>query len=307
MPSRRSTSASASPSGAGSRASSEPPDQRDLAAEAADGLRHLDPHRPAAQDEQPARYRLHAGRLAVGPDAVELAQPRIGGMNGSAPLASTTLSALWRSPSTSTTPDAGQPAGAAEQVDPVARQPLLLPGVGVVGDHEVAPRERRLDVDLRGRRARRAPPARPRPAAAASSTGCRRSTSTRHPRARARRSPPAARRRPTRPRMLTRRAAAEHDHVVVVAHVPSLPLVNPVEIAPVDPRGQDQGVTRARPGVAREQAADNPSTTSTEAPHDQHATNGNDGHAGSPPPPPQRSSRSSRSRSPTSTARRPST
>ena len=31
-------------------------------------------------------------------------------------------------------------------------QPLLLAGVGVVGDHEVAPGQRRLDVDLRGRR-----------------------------------------------------------------------------------------------------------------------------------------------------------
>ena len=35
---------------------------------------------------------------------------------------------------------------------PAFGQPALLAGVGVVRDHEVAPGERRLDVDLRGRR-----------------------------------------------------------------------------------------------------------------------------------------------------------
>ena len=44
-------------------------DQRDLAAEAAHGLRQLDADRPAAEHEQAARDRLHAGRLAVGPHA----------------------------------------------------------------------------------------------------------------------------------------------------------------------------------------------------------------------------------------------
>ena len=78
MPSRRRTSPSASPSGAGSRASTclDALDERDLAAQAAHGLRHLDADRPAADDEQPARDGLHPGRLAVGPDPVELAQPR---------------------------------------------------------------------------------------------------------------------------------------------------------------------------------------------------------------------------------------
>ena len=49
-------------------------DERDLAAEAANGLRHLDADRAAAEHEQPARDRLHAGHLAVRPDAFELAQ-----------------------------------------------------------------------------------------------------------------------------------------------------------------------------------------------------------------------------------------
>ena len=51
-------------------------DERHLAAEAAHGLRHLDADRPAAEHEQAARDGLHAGRLAVGPDALELAQAR---------------------------------------------------------------------------------------------------------------------------------------------------------------------------------------------------------------------------------------
>ena len=51
-------------------------DERDLAAEATHGLRHLDADRPAAEHEQAARDGLHAGHLAVGPDAVELAQAR---------------------------------------------------------------------------------------------------------------------------------------------------------------------------------------------------------------------------------------
>jgi hypothetical protein len=44
----------------------------------------------------------------------------------------------------------GEPAAAADQVDAVVGQPALLAGVGVVGDHEVAPRQRGLDVDLAG-------------------------------------------------------------------------------------------------------------------------------------------------------------
>ena len=53
-------------------------DERHLAAEAANGLRHLDADGTAAEDEQPARHRLHAGHLAVRPDALELAQARDG-------------------------------------------------------------------------------------------------------------------------------------------------------------------------------------------------------------------------------------
>src|SRR5581483_3035229 len=47
---------------------------------------------------------------------------------------------------------AGEATGAADQVDPVLGQPARLPRVGVVRDHEVAPGERSLDVDLGARR-----------------------------------------------------------------------------------------------------------------------------------------------------------
>ena len=43
-----------------------------------------------------------------------------------------------------------EPAAAAQQVDSLSGQPPLLPGVGVVGDHEVPPGERGLDVNLCG-------------------------------------------------------------------------------------------------------------------------------------------------------------
>ena len=154
MPSRRRTSPSASPSGAGSRGSTcvGALDDRHLAAEAADGLRHLDADRPAAEHEQPARDRLHAGHLAVRPDASSSRSPGTGGTNGSAPFARTTCSAVWRDAVDLDDARPGEPAAAAQQGDAVVREPALLARVGVVRDHEVAPGERRLDVDLRRRR-----------------------------------------------------------------------------------------------------------------------------------------------------------
>src|SRR4051794_9367581 len=126
-------------------------DEGHLAAEATDGLGHLDADRPAAEDEQAPRDRLHAGHPAVGPDAAELAQPgdwrhdRVGTVREDDVLGGVADAVALD--------DArpGEPAGAAEQVDPVVGQPALLAGVGVVGDHEVAPGERGLDVDLRAR------------------------------------------------------------------------------------------------------------------------------------------------------------
>ena len=131
-------------------------DQGHLPAEAAHGLRHLGPDGSAAEYQQPPRDGLHAGHLAVGPDAVELAQARDGrhhriGAGGHDHVPGGVTHAVdlhhaWP----------GQPAGPAQQVDALARQPALLPGIGIVRDHEVAIGERRLDVDLRvGRRVAR--------------------------------------------------------------------------------------------------------------------------------------------------------
>ena len=151
MPSRRRTSPSASPSGAGSRARTCPArlDQGHLPAQAAHGLGHLGADGSAAEYQQPPRDGLHAGHLAVGPDAIELAQARDGrhdrigaGRHDHMPGGVTHAVDLHHA-------RPGQPAGPAQQVDALARQPALLPGIGVVGDHEVAPGQRRLDVDLR--------------------------------------------------------------------------------------------------------------------------------------------------------------
>src|SRR6185503_6028124 len=49
-------------------------DERDLTAEATHDLRQLRPDRAAAEHEQTPRDGGHRGRLAVRPDAVELAQ-----------------------------------------------------------------------------------------------------------------------------------------------------------------------------------------------------------------------------------------
>ena len=124
-------------------------DQGYLAAEAAHGLGHLGADRAAAEYQQAPRDGLHAGHLAVGPDAFQLAQARDGrhdrigaGRHDHMPGGVAHAVDLDHA-------RPGESPGPAQQVDALARQPALLPGVGVVGDHEVAPGERRLDVDLR--------------------------------------------------------------------------------------------------------------------------------------------------------------
>ena len=151
MPSRRRTSPSASPSGAGSRGEHVlgALDERHLAAEAAHGLRHLDADRPAAEDEQPARDGLHAGHLAVGPDAVELAQARDrrhDRIGAGRERRRARRCGARRRPRPTPVP-ASRPLPRSRSM-PLLGEPALLAGVGVVRDHEVAPGERRLDVDL---------------------------------------------------------------------------------------------------------------------------------------------------------------
>ena len=160
-----------------------------------------------------------ASRLVQTPSSSR--SPGIGGMNGSAPLASTTCSAVWCSPPTSTTPvPASRPLPRSRSM-PVAGQPVLLARVGVVGDHEVAPRERGLDVDLGScLRVARAVDRLARPqqrlgrdarvvgALAADELAL----DDRDAQAALRQRPGA---------VLPGGAAADHDHVVVVAHGPS--------------------------------------------------------------------------------------
>ena len=204
MPSRRRTSPSASPSGAGSRASTcsapstsatSPPRRRTACA-----ISTPTGPPPSTSSRRGTAFMPVTSRFVQTPSSSR--RPGTGGTIGSAPVARTTCSAVWRTPSTSTTPvPASRPLPRSRSM-PWLGQPALLAGVGVVRDHEVAPGERRLDVDLRAsppRRARRAPP---RPGAAASSTGCTPSRSTRRRPARARRA-----RRAGRPRRARRRSA----------------------------------------------------------------------------------------------------
>ena len=78
-------------------------------------------------------------------------RPGTGGVIGSAPVATTTCRAVWRTPSTSTAPGPGEPAAAAQQIDAVVGEPLRRACVGVLRDHVVAPRQCRFDVDVRSR------------------------------------------------------------------------------------------------------------------------------------------------------------
>ena len=220
MPSRRSASPSASPSGAGSRAEHVLGhlDDRRLAAESAHGLRHLHPDRPAPEDQQASRDGLHRGRLTAAPNAVELTQARYGRHDRIGTVGEHDVLGGMAHAVNLDDARARQPSGAAQQVDALIGQPALLPGVGVVGDHEVAPGKRRLDVDLGARGCL----ARPMDRLARAQQRLRRNARPvgalpAHEFALHNGDPQAA--LGQRPRaVLARRAAAEHDDVVVGVH-----------------------------------------------------------------------------------------
>ena len=146
---RSSTRPSASPSGAGSRGSTwlHALDQRHRGAEPAQRLRHLDAHRPAAEHEQPPRHLLHAGRLAVRPDAVELAQARDRRHDGIGARREDDVGGVVPSPSTTTRPGPAIRPSPRSRSMPGVLGPLDLARIGVVGDHVVAPGERLRGVD----------------------------------------------------------------------------------------------------------------------------------------------------------------
>ncbi len=125
-------------------------DEGHLAAQPAHGLSHLDTDRPTADDQQAARDGLHAGHLAVGPDTVQLAQARDRRHDR---IRAGRQHHMRRRVTPAVDLDHAGPAqapGAADQVDALARQPGLLPGVGVVRDHEVAIGQRARDIHSRG-------------------------------------------------------------------------------------------------------------------------------------------------------------
>jgi hypothetical protein len=124
--------------------------ERDGGAEATHRLCHLGADRSGAEDEQPPRGGFQAGDLTVGPDAVELAQAGDGwddrfGAGGEDDV-------RGRQPLVADGDGArpGDTAAAPVEVDPVVGEPLRLGRVVVVGDDEVAPRERLVDVDRPG-------------------------------------------------------------------------------------------------------------------------------------------------------------
>ena len=127
-------------------------DHHRLGPESAHGLRHFHPDRPSTQDQQPTRNGLHRGHFAVGPDAVELAKTRDGRNDRVGAVREHHVLGRVAHPVDLDDARAGEPAGAAQQIDPPIGQPALLAGVGVVRDHEVTPGKRRLDVDLGARR-----------------------------------------------------------------------------------------------------------------------------------------------------------
>ncbi len=206
-------------------------DERHLAAEACHDLRELDADRTTAEDEHAVGHGLHPGRLAVRPDPFELAEARdrgddrigargqdhvVGGVPHTVHLDDA---------------DAGQPSAAAKERDVVVRQPAFLAGIRVVRDHEVTPREDRVDVDLRpcrrvpcgvdrlaGTKQRLRRDARPVGALAPDQLPLDE------------RDPEAALGKRTGA-VLAGRAAADDDHVVVAAHRAASSMCRPASVA----------------------------------------------------------------------------
>jgi hypothetical protein len=123
-----------------------------LAAEPAHGLTHLHADRAAAEDQEPPRHSRHRRHLAVAPDALQLAQSRHRRHYRVGPVREHHVIGCVAHAVDLDRARSREPTAAAQQIDAVIGQPFRRPLVGVVGDHEVAPRERRLDVDLGARR-----------------------------------------------------------------------------------------------------------------------------------------------------------
>jgi hypothetical protein len=194
---------------------------RHLAAESTNGLRHLHADRPATEDQQTAGNGLHGGHLAVAPNAVQLAQARHGRHDRIGTVRENHMIRGMAHTVDLHDPRAGEPPAAAQQLDAAIGKEALLASVGVFGDDEVTPGERRLNIDLgaRGGLARamdRLTRPQQRLRRNASSIGALSSHELplydRHTQTALRQSARA---------MLARGAATEHDHVIVAVHLSS--------------------------------------------------------------------------------------
>src|SRR5436305_8469618 len=125
-------------------------DEIDSGAEGRERLGQFDSDRPAAEDDQRLWDLPRARGLAVGPYAVELAQAgnrwdhrlRAGGEHD--------VAGRVGAPVDLDGSGTGDPPVAADQLDAGRGQPLDLTGVVVVGDHVVAPLNRRCAVGVAG-------------------------------------------------------------------------------------------------------------------------------------------------------------
>ena len=123
-------------------------DEHRLPAETTHHLGELHSCRAATQHEQAAGDRLHARRLAGAPDPLEVTQPGDRRHEG---VGARGHHDVFRRVADTVDIDqagAGQPPRPSQKIDAAVRQPALLTGVGVVGDHEVPPGQRGLDVDV---------------------------------------------------------------------------------------------------------------------------------------------------------------
>ena len=117
-------------------------DQVDVRAERRERLCHLNPHWAAAEDHDAGGNLARAGGLAVGPHPVELPEARDRRDHGLRSCGDDDVLRAVAAAVDVHQPGIDDPAVAAEQVDSGVREPHHLSGVVVVRDHVVAPRER---------------------------------------------------------------------------------------------------------------------------------------------------------------------
>src|SRR5678816_1195834 len=105
-------------------------------------------NRPAAENQQSSRNSLHAGGLAARPDTLDIEKTGNRRDDRIAAVRQNDVICCMANAVDLHHAYSGEAPSAAEQVDAVIFQPAFLAGIGVVGHHEVAPGERRADVEF---------------------------------------------------------------------------------------------------------------------------------------------------------------